>query len=67
MVNSEATATLEQFGPNIVKERLSLVNSWTYVYYGGDVKSETVVDSQLYQKIYDDIQKEIFIRQNLNK
>ncbi len=67
MVNSEATATLEQFGPETVKERLSLVNKWSYVYYGGNVKSETVVDSQLYQKIYDDIQKEMFVRQNLNK
>ncbi len=67
MVNSEATATLEQFGPNTVKERLSLVKNWTYVYYGGDVKSETVVDPQLYQRIYDDIQKEIFVRENLNK
>ncbi len=67
MVNSEATATLEQFGPDTVKERLSLVKKWTYVYYGGNVKSETIVDPQLYQRFYDDIQKEMFVRQNLNK
>ncbi len=67
MINSEVTATLEQFGPETVKERLSLVNKWSNAYYGSDVKSQTVVDSQLYQRIYDDIQKEMFIRQNLNR
>ena len=67
MLSTEVTATLEQFGPNTVKERLSVIKKWTYVAYGGNVKSETVFDPQLYQKIYDEIQKEMFIRQNINK
>ena len=67
LVKSESTATLEQFGPDIVKERLSLIESWSYAYYGGDAKSKTVVDPELYQRIYDDIQKEMFVRANLNK
>jgi len=67
MINSEVTATLEQFGPNTVKERLSLVNKWTRAYYGSDAKSEIVTDPELFQRIYDDIQKEIFVRENLNK
>ena len=61
MINSEVTATLEQFGPDTVKERLSLVNKWSYAYYGSNVKSEIVAEPQLYQRIYDDIQKEIFV------
>ena len=65
-VNSEVTATLEQFGPNTVKERLSLVKNYTR-YYGGHENSETLVDPHLYQKIYDDIQKEMFVRKNLSK
>jgi hypothetical protein len=74
LVNNEATATLEQFGENIVKERLSLVRkekrrstnalSMTSIFVED---AKTVVDATLYQKMYDDIQKEIFIRQNINK
>ncbi|MDP2939146.1 MAG: hypothetical protein Q8O13_03570 [Candidatus Omnitrophota bacterium] len=64
--NHEVTATIEQFGENRVKERV------TFVYKSGDgvwaaKKSNIIEDPKFLQKIYDDIQKEIFVRQNLNK
>jgi hypothetical protein len=67
MNNSEATATLEQFDPNTVKGRLSLVQKKKiYAAYNYE-NTEKIVDASLYQKMYDDIQKEMFIRQNINK
>lgn len=64
--NHEVTATIEQFGENRVKERI------TFVYKSGDgvwiaKKSNIIEDPKFLQKIYDDIQKEIFVRQNLSK
>ncbi len=74
LINNEATATLEQFGDNTVKERLCLVRkekkrstnalSMTTIFVED---ATTIVDKDLYQKMYDEIQKEMFIRQNLNK
>lgn len=74
LINNEATATIEQFGEGTIKERLCLVRkekkrstnalSMTTIFVDD---AETIVDATLYQKMYDDIQKEIFIRQNINK
>ena len=68
MKNSEVTATLEQFGENTVKERISFVNKVkSSSQYGTDENSKRVEDPELYQRIYESIQKEIFVRQNLNR
>ena len=68
MRNSEVTATLEQFGENTVKERVSFVNkNKSSSQYGTQENSRRVEDTQFFQRIYDNIQKEMFIRQNLNK
>jgi len=68
MKNSEATATLEQFGENTVKERISFVNKTkSSSQYGTHENSKIVEDPELFQRIYDNIQKEMFVRQNLNK
>ena len=65
---SEATATIEPFGDNTVKERLSLINKRkSSSQYGTHEKSEVVEDPEIFTKIFDDIQKEMFIRQNINK
>ena len=65
----EATATIEQFGDDIVKERLSLLKKEKTSSGSGRLreKSESVEDPEFFAKIFDDIQKEIFIRQNINK
>lgn len=64
----EMTATLEQFGENRVKERLSLIKKKKVSsQYGTQEGSEMVEDVELFKKIYNDIQKEIFVRKNLNK
>ena len=68
MENYEITATLEQFGDNIVKERISLVKKIkSSSQYGTQENSEIIDDTALFQKMYDDIQKEMFVRQNLAK
>jgi len=64
----EMTATLEQFGENTVKERLSLImKKKDSSQYGTQEASSMVDDVELFKKIYDNIQKEIFVRKNLNK
>jgi len=64
----EATATLEQFGDNTVKERLTILAKKKFSsQYGTQEESKVVEDPELFSKIYDDIQKEVFIRQNINK
>jgi hypothetical protein len=65
----EATATIEQFGDDIVKERLSLLKKEKTSSGSGRLreKSESVEDPEFFAKIFDDIQKEIFIRENINK
>ncbi|MFC1704293.1 hypothetical protein ACFL1E_05905 [Candidatus Omnitrophota bacterium] len=68
MTNLEITATLEQFGENTVKERLSLIKKVkTNSQYGVNENSQIVDNPELFQKIYDDIQKEMFVRQNLSR
>ncbi len=64
----EATATIEQFGDNVVKERLTILKkAKSSSQYGTHEKSEVVENPEIFGKMYDDIQKEIFIRQNINK
>jgi len=68
MQNFEITATLEQFGANKVKERITLVKKMkSSSQYGTQESSEIISDPQLFQKMFDDIQKEMFIRKNLSK
>jgi len=66
LVNFEITATLEQFGENKVKERLSLIKKSKYQ-YSGEEPSKIVEDPELFQRMYDDIQKEMFVRKNLSR
>lgn len=68
MENYEITATLEQFGSNVVKERISLIRKVkSSSQYGTQENSVIIDDPELFQKIYNDIQKEMFIRKNLSK
>ena len=68
MHNSEVTATLEQFGENTVKERIVIVNKVKdSSRYGTFENSSRVEDPQFFQRIYDSIQKEMFVRKNLSK
>ena len=68
MTNFEITATIEQFGENTVKERISIVSKKkSSSQYGTHENSKIIDDPKVFQKLYDDIQKEMFIRANLNK
>ncbi len=68
MTNFEITATVEQFGENRVKERISLIKKTkSSSQYGTHENSKIIDDPELFQKLYDAIQKEMFVRQNLNK
>jgi len=68
MENYEVTATLEQFGPNVVKARITLVKKMkASSQYGTQENSQILDDPAFFQKIYNDIQKEMFIRKNLAK
>jgi hypothetical protein len=68
MENFEITATLEQFGPNIVKERISLVKKIKASSQYGTQENSVIIDNPaLFQKLYDNIQKEMFMRKNLAK
>ena len=68
MKNSEVTATLEQFGENTVKERISFVKKVkSSSEYGTQENSTRVEDPELFQRIYDNIQKEMFVRENLSR
>lgn len=68
MENYEITATLEQFGPNTVKARTSLVKKLkSSSQYGTQESSQILDDPVFFQKLYNDIQKEMFIRKNLSK
>jgi hypothetical protein len=68
MENYEITATLEQFGNNIVKERISLIKKIKMTsQYGTQEDSVIIDDPELFQRMYNDIQKEMFIRKNLGK
>ena len=68
MTNFEITATIEQFGEGRVRERITLVKKVKVSsQYGTQEDSQIVSDPELFQKLYDDIQKEMFIRKNLSK
>lgn len=68
MVSSEITATLEQFQDDLVKERITIVDKTkSSSQYGTHENSKIVETPATYQRIYDDIRKEIFVRKNLNK
>ena len=68
MVGSEATATIEQFKENLVKERITLVDKTkSSSQYGTHENSKIIEDPATYQRMYNNIQKEIFIRKNLSK
>ena len=68
MENYEITATLEQFGNNVVKERISLIKKIKMTsQYGTQEDSVIIDDPELFQRMYNDIQKEMFIRKNLGK
>lgn len=68
MENYEITATLEQFGSNTVKARISLVKKIkASSQYGTQENSVILDDPAFFQKLYNDIQKEMFIRKNLSK
>ena len=68
MTNNEITATIEQFGTNRVKERITLISKRKVSnQYGTQENSSVIDDPQLFQKMYDDIQKEMFVRRNLAK
>ncbi len=68
MVGSEATATIEQFGDELVKERITLIDKTkSSSQYGTHENSKIIEDPTIYQRMYDDIQKEIFVRKNLSK
>ena len=59
----EATANLEQFGDGVVKERIIFIKKkgeWSK-------RSEIVEDPEFLQRVYDDIQKEMFVRSNLGR
>ncbi len=68
MGSSVATATIEQFGNNLIKERITLIDKTkSSSQYGTHENSKIVEDPTIYQRMYDDIQKEIFVRKNLSK
>ena len=68
MTNLEITATLEQFGQNTVRQRLSLIKTTKQSsQYGTQEDSHIIQDPELFQRIYDDIQKEMFVRKNLRR
>lgn len=68
MVSFEITATIEQFGGNTVKERISLVKKVkSSSQYGTQENSQVIDNPELFQQLYDEIQKEMFIRNNLSK
>lgn len=69
VVSRNVSVTIEQFGENRVKERITFLEnvSVNAGYYGTSEKSKIIDDPRLLQEIYDAIQKEMFVRKNLNK
>jgi len=64
--NYKVTVTIEQFGENRVKERITFVETKGMTGWVAK-RTKIIEDHQLLQKIYDDIQKEIFVRQQLDR
>ena len=68
MTNFEITSTIEQFGENRIRQRLSLVKKVkTSSQHGTREDSKIIDDPEMFQKLYDEIQKEMFIRKNLSR
>lgn len=68
MVNQEITVTIEQFGKNVVKQRMSIIEkSKASSQYGTFENSKMIEDADLFQKLYEEIQKEMFVRENLER
>ena len=63
------TVTIEQFGKNRLKERITFIKKTItdMGQHGKTVDSRIVYDPAWLQQVYDEIQKEIFIRQNLSR
>ena len=59
----EASAIIEGWTSNRVKARITIIQKTASL----DPTSKIVEDPRLLQEMYDDIQKEIFVRQNLSK
>ncbi len=62
----EVTAHIEQWTEGKVKERITFVEKTVNKVWNME-NNKVVEEPKLLQKIYDDIQKEIFVRQNLGK
>lgn len=63
------TVTLEQFGENRVRERIVIIqNAIVSGAFGSKSEFSTVYDDpKMLQEIYEQIQKELFVRENLAK
>ena len=61
----KASVIIEEWGENRVKERITFMLKEDMGF--GTERSRIVEDPELLQKIYNDIQKEIFVRQSLNR
>ncbi|MDO8675066.1 MAG: hypothetical protein Q7K71_02975 [Candidatus Omnitrophota bacterium] len=61
----EASVTIEEWVENRVKERITFMLRENEGL--GLERSRIIEDQKFLQEIYDEIQKEIFVRQNLNK
>jgi hypothetical protein len=65
MTNFEITATVEQFGENRVRQRLTIVKRTKHD-EGEEKDTERISDPQLFQSMYNAIQQEMFVRRNLS-
>ena len=64
----ESSPTIEQFGEGLVKERLTIVaNQKASSQYGTQESSTHIEDPEIFHKLYEEIQREMFIRANLKK
>lgn len=61
----QVSAIIEEWDKNKVKERITFILKKDGG--AGLMSSQIIEDPEVLQKIYDDIQKEIFVRQNLSK
>lgn len=62
--NNEVSATMEQFGQNRVKARVIFISKSSD---GLSKHSNIIDDPKFLQEVYDAIQKEMFVRKNLDK
>lgn len=64
-VNHEVTVTMEEFGENRVKERITFIKKVDMGDFGKT--SKIVEDPEMMKRLYADIQKQMFIRAELKK